>query len=193
MKKIDFPIFEAGHPVPYKELSFKFPEFISDDIIQDIPVFFTGGDPALNKGFELFFIEISKYSIIPVIETIIPKNESIMIFLNSVINTINESYRGTKAVLKLHVGSSSEHSRKAHFGSVVSLSEISKSFTRFPTLINEAKPILVFDASLPFDAGKIATLFPPETFAIEIRKDQQTLDFFDDTSIRKLGYSIFTA
>ena len=188
--KIDFPIYNAEkNPRSLKDLREAFPGYLNDNLSEDVIVTFSGGEPSQCKAFELFLIKIAEYSVHPVVETIAPKIEHYSLFLNSVINTINESYRGQKATLKLRLGSTSERSRKAHYGDVVSLSELAKGFEHFPAVINGGKVVLVFDATLPIDAMKIQKLFPPDKFVIELVQPIDA-ELFNPAPLRKAGYLV---
>lgn len=176
-------------PRSLKAMQETFPDYLNGDLSEDVIVTFSGGEPSQCKAFELFLIKIAEYSVHPVVETIAPKIEHYSLFLNSVINTINESYRGQKATLKLRLGSTSERLRKAHYGDVVSLSELSKGFEHFPAIINEGKVVLVFDATLPIDAMKIQKLFPPDKFVIELVQPVDA-ELFNPAPLRKAGYLV---
>ncbi len=189
--KIDFPIYDMNKkPRSLKAMQETFPDYLNGDLSEDVIVTFSGGEPSQCKAFELFLIKIAGYSVHPIIETIAPKSENYFLFLNSIINTINENYFGKKATLKLRLGSSSERSRKVHYGDVISLSELSKAFEHFPVITNEGKIILVFDESLPVDNEKLLKLFAPERFAIEIVRSADSSEPFDPAPLKKSGYTI---
>ena len=176
-------------PRSLKAMQETFPDYLNGDLSEDVIVTFSGGEPSQCKAFELFLIKIAEYSVHPVVETIAPKIEHYSLFLNSVINTINESYRGQKATLKLRLGSTSERLRKAHYGDVVSLSELSKGFEHFPAIINEGKVVLVFDAKIPNDAMKIHKPLSTYNSVFGLKKPVDA-ELFNPAPLRKAGYLV---
>ena len=162
------------------------------------------GESTLNKGLNLFLIQMSKYKIRPIICTAIPdisKKEDndiynrASLFINDYVNTFNECYNGIDAVLKLDLSSTSEKERKKLHGSVKSLESTAKMLLngKFPTLKNDGKIVLSFRADSTVDFDKISKLFPNDMFLIEIRQPDEVLLNFNDLDSEALaaGYEIF--
>lgn len=193
---ITIPVFDGNRPARFHQLLAAVPLPASAD---DQVLCFAGeklcfeGDPANNENSNVLLHKLAPTGIYPIIESRLPKLREPGIWLNCVINLLNEDYQGTKGILKLDLGSTSEKSRHLRYGDVVSLTELSKLFTHFPKLKNNGKIILVFSPSMPLDGSKLQKLFEPTSFAIELRRNNEGLAFpyreLEQDLVRR-GYSL---
>ena len=171
-------------------------EAFPDGIPQGTPLHFVG-EPSWNLNTPILLCRLSGSGIRPVIETRVPKStegavrESVFLFLNEIINILNEDYAG-KGVLKLLLGTTSSKGRAALYGDVCSFSDISKAFEAYPQLKGGSKVVLQFQAGKAVDPSKLLHFLPPDRFAIEMKKDITVLGFEDtDKALQKAGYDFY--
>lgn len=182
---------EAGKPRKLADLKKDF--FSHFDDPEEIPAgvhLSFKGENTFNKALNLLIIQLAPYGVRPEIRTVLPRDdENLWLYINDFINTLNENYAGTKATLVLDFGSTSEKARKNIHGSVRSLGDTAKAFEHFPVLKNGGKIVLSFRTGYTVDADKLAKLFPPEQFAVEIINPELALDFEDFSGLERAGYS----
>ena len=182
------PVQEGNRPSRFHQLLASVPLPESED---DLPHCLEGrlvafeGDPAVNENTNLLLQRLAPTGIRPVIRTRLPKGRDIGIYLNCVVNLLNESYGGSRGVLKLDIGSTSEKTRHLRYGDVLSLGELSKLFNHLPRL--------VLQASMPLDPKKLSRLFPPDLFAVQLISDEEGLSFphgETEHALRKEGFDL---
>lgn len=192
---LTIPVREGNRPARFHQLIASVPLPEAED---DLPHCLEGriltfaGDPAGNENTNLLLQRLAPTGVRPVIRTRLPKNRDIGIYLNCVINLLNESYDGSKGVLKLDIGSTSEKTRHLRYGDVFSLTELSKLFGHLPRL-KSGKVVLILQASMPLDPGKLTRLFPPDIFAVELLPDKEGLRFPSgemEEALRKEGFDL---
>ena len=189
------PVREGNRPARFHQLLAAVPLPESAD---DLPHCLEGrlltfeGDPAGNENTNLLLQRLAPTGIRPVIRTRLPKGRDIGIYLNCVVNLLNESYGGSRGVLKLDIGSTSEKTRHLHYGDVLALAELSKLFNHLPRL-KSGKIVLVLQASMPLDPKKLSRLFPPDLFAVQLLDDKEGLSFphgETEQALRKEGFDL---
>ena len=189
------PVQEGNRPSRFHQLLASVPLPESED---DLPHCLEGrlvafeGDPAGNENTNLLLQRLAPTGIRPVIRTRLPKGRDIGIYLNCVVNLLNESYGGSRGVLKLDIGSTSEKTRHLRYGDVLSLGELSKLFNHLPRL-KSGKIVLVLQASMPLDPKKLSRLFPPDLFAVQLISDEEGLSFphgETEHALRKEGFDL---
>ena len=137
-------------------------------------------EPSGNGNAVLACIRIAEFGGVPVIRTILPqKTERLGDFLNSVINMLNETYKG-KGRLVLAIGSTSERERKILHGSVLGLADIAKRIRKYPA--SASKLVLEFQPGYDIDTGKLLNLFPPEMFAVTFKS---SVDVPEDKNVEQ--------
>lgn len=153
------------------------------------------GEPSFNRNTSMFFIRMAEHGIYPVITTVLPSTDEWKFpFVNEAINILNEEYNGTNGILKLLIGSTSEKSRKTMYGAVRTLADFSKSAKHLPKLKNDGKIVLTLSPEHKIEPQKLANLFDPIDFAVEISSTSNDLglEYTDiEKSIKKVGFDIY--
>lgn len=170
---------------------------VGEDALHGLTLEFYG-EPAKNENTNLLLIALAPYGVRPVVETTLPKgeDEKTELYLNALVNIMNEDYKGTGCIIKLMLGSTSEGVRKNLFGNVISLTELSKLLEegKMPEIKNGGKLVLAFDAERTVDVQKVARLFSPERCAISLYQEEDALPLGHkelEEAFTGKGFSIF--
>ena len=130
-------------------------------------------DPGCNPNVIMFLIKMEKRYPRPIFITCFPKSiRNLNLFMNSIVNMINESYP-EGFLFGMLLESTSEKQRKTKLHSVYTLQEISKAFEKVPKCT--VKPVIILDTEYDLDANKLANLFNPEDFAVKIKKTEKDI------------------